>query len=117
MNEIAELERLNRGFIYAVQSSDSVWFDRHLAEDFLNTTPDCTLMGRADFLKHIAKPPGLSDLKEHDVNVRVIGEVAIIHAKTTYTKADGRPAAGRYTDVWAQRDGRWLCVAAHVNRG
>jgi len=24
---------------------------------------------------------------------------------------------GRYTDIWARRNGRWLCVAAHVTRG
>jgi hypothetical protein len=22
-----------------------------------------------------------------------------------------------YTDVWARRQGRWLCVAAHITRG
>jgi hypothetical protein len=42
--------------------------------------------------------------------------VALIHARTTYTKEDGRAGAGRYTDIWQRRDGRWLCVAAHVTR-
>jgi ketosteroid isomerase-like protein len=42
--------------------------------------------------------------------------VAIIHAKTVYTKPDGQPGAGRYTDIWQKREGRWLCVAAHVTR-
>jgi hypothetical protein len=46
----------------------------------------------------------------------VLGDVALIHARTTYTKADGQPGAGRYTDVWAQRGGRWMCVAANVTR-
>ncbi|MGH3129068.1 MAG: DUF4440 domain-containing protein, partial [Gaiellaceae bacterium] len=47
---------------------------------------------------------------------RLLGDVAIIHARTTYTLADGRPGAGRYTDVWARRNGQWLAVAAHVTR-
>jgi hypothetical protein len=34
-----------------------------------------------------------------DVRIRVMGDVAIIHARTTYTLADGRHGAGRYTDV------------------
>ena len=34
-----------------------------------------------------------------------------------YTKPDGHPGFGRYTDIWALRGGRWLCVAAHVTRG
>jgi len=29
---------------------------------------------------------------------------------------DGRAGAGRYTDVWARRQGRWLAVSAHVTR-
>ena len=45
------------------------------------------------------------------------GEVAILRARTTYVKPDGQPGAGRYTDVWARREGRWLCVAANVSRG
>jgi hypothetical protein len=47
-------------------------------------------------------------------NARVRADV--IHARTSYTLADGREGAGRYTDVWARRDGRWLAVAAHVTR-
>jgi hypothetical protein len=46
-----------------------------------------------------------------------MGDFAIIHARTTYTKADGKAGAGRYTDMWALRNGSWLCVAAHVMRG
>jgi ketosteroid isomerase-like protein len=58
-----------------------------------------------------------SDLDEaHDVNIRLMGDFAIIHARTTYDAPDGRPGAGRYTDVWARRQGRWLAVSAHVTR-
>ena len=45
-----------------------------------------------------------------------MGDFAIIHARTTYTLPDGSAGAGRYTDVWARRDGRWLAVSAHVTR-
>jgi ketosteroid isomerase-like protein len=46
-----------------------------------------------------------------------MGDFAIIHAQTRYVKGDGEPGKGRYTDIWARKDGRWLCVAAHVTRG
>ena len=39
-----------------------------------------------------------------------MGDVAVIHARTTYTTADGGAGTGRSTDVWARRDGRWLVV-------
>jgi ketosteroid isomerase-like protein len=45
-----------------------------------------------------------------------MGDFAIIHAATRYTKPDGAEGRGRYTDVWARRNGRWLCVSAHVTR-
>jgi ketosteroid isomerase-like protein len=51
------------------------------------------------------------------VRIRIFGDVALIHARTTYKKPNGEPAAGRYTDVWARQGGGWLCVAAHVTRG
>jgi ketosteroid isomerase-like protein len=111
------LEKLNEGYIRSVQSADVRWFAEHLAEDFLNTNPDGSLVERAAFLAQIARPAGISNLQAHEVRIRPFGEVAIIHARTTYTKADGGRGSGRYTDVWAQRDGRWVCVAAHVTRG
>jgi hypothetical protein len=45
-----------------------------------------------------------------------MGDFAIIHARTSYTTADGKPASGRYTDCWARQNGRWLAVSAHVSR-
>ena len=58
----------------------------------------------------------ITHLAAHDINIRLLGDVAIIHARTTYTLADGAQGSGRYTDVWAKRNGRWLAVAAHVTR-
>jgi ketosteroid isomerase-like protein len=115
--EIAVLRELNRGYVRAVQESDVAWFEKHLADDFLNSNPDCSLVDRAGFLMQIAKAAGIAGLREHDVHIRLFGDVAIIHARTSYAKADGQPGAGRYTDIWTHRQGRWLCVAAHVNRG
>ena len=118
MDDMAELERLNRDYIDAVQGSDVQRFQALLAEDFLNSNPDGSLVDRAGFLAQIARPPGIRGLAASDVRIRVLGDVAIIHARTSYTiKADGSTGSGRYTDIWQRRDGRWQCVAAHVTRG
>ena len=110
------LDHLNTHYIRSVRESDVRWFDEHLTEDFLNTNPDGSLVDRAAFLKQIAPPCPVKNLDVEDVRIRIFGDVALIHARTTYTKADGQPGAGRYTDVWARRGDRWLCVAAHVTR-
>ena len=115
--DIDTLEKLNGGYMKSVETSDVRWFEDKLAEDFLNSNPDGSLVDRAGFLGQIARPATISNFEARDVRIRIMGDIAIIHGRTTYTRADGRAAAGRYTDVWARREGRWLCVAAHVMRG
>jgi ketosteroid isomerase-like protein len=111
------LRRLNEDYVSSVQRSDVRRFDEILAEDFLNTNPDGSLVDRSAFLAQIARPVAISGLEPRDVRIRILGDVAIIHARTTYTKPDGTTGSGRYTDIWARRQGRWLAVAAHVTRG
>jgi ketosteroid isomerase-like protein len=110
------LRELNTDFVRSVQMSDVRRFEEILADDFLNSNPDGTLVDRKAFLAQIARPAMISDLEAHDVRIRIMGDIAIIHGRTTYTKADRRAGAGRYTDVWTRRKGRWLCVSAHVTR-
>ena len=114
--DVDSLGQLNRDYIRSVQTSDVRRFDEILAEDFFCSNPDGSLVNRAGFLAQTARPVTISKLEAHDVRVRIIGDVAIIHARTTYTMPDGRAGAGRYTDVWARRQGRWLAVSAHVTR-
>jgi ketosteroid isomerase-like protein len=106
---------LNADYIRAVQTSDVDRFKQILADDFLCTQSDGSLLNRDAFLKHTANPSGLSNLEAHDVNVRLMGDVAIVHARTTFVTSGGA-RSGRYTDVWARRGGRWVAVSAHVTR-
>jgi len=115
-SDLELLKALNEDYIHSVQHSDVKRFGEILADDFLCSNPDGSLIDRAQFLRQTAAPVTISNLKAHDVNVRVLGDVAIIHARTTYTLADGREGKGRYTDVWARRSGKWVAVSAHVTR-
>ena len=112
----ATLQALNREYIRSVSEADVRWFDAHLSADFVNSSPDCSRLDRAGFLAQIGRGSTVTKLDIEDVLIRELGDVALIHARTTYVKADGQPGAGRYTDVWARRDGRWVCVAANVTR-
>jgi len=107
---------LNQDYIQSVQNSDVSRFQQILADDFLCSQPNGSLLDREGFLKHTAVAAKIWNLEAHDVKVRLLGNVAIIHARTTYTMPDGRSASGRYTDVWARRNGRWLAISAHVTR-
>ena len=115
--DVEILDKLNKAYVDSVQKSDVRWFDEHLSEDFLNSNPDGSIVDRAGFLAQIAKPVALKGIEPREVKIRLFGDFAIIHAKTVYRKPDGHTGAGRYTDIWQRRDGRWQCVAAHVTRG
>ncbi|HEX3724518.1 MAG TPA: nuclear transport factor 2 family protein [Nitrolancea sp.] len=110
------LEELNRAYIHSVQHSDVARFDELLSSDFRCSNPDGTLIDRAGFLAQTARPVTISNLEANDVEIRLMGDFAIIHATTSYALPDGSPGHGRYTDVWARQNGDWLCVSAHVTR-
>ncbi len=111
------LSRLNEDYVHSVLTSNTQRFDEILAGDFRNTAPDGTITDRAGFLALIARPSNLKALRADDVEIRIFGDTAIIHARTEYETLDGRRGTGRYTDIWhREADGQWLAVAAHVTR-
>jgi ketosteroid isomerase-like protein len=105
--DIGALNALNRDYIHSVQHGDVQRFEEILAEDFLCSNPDGSLVDKKQFLAQTARPVTISDLTPQEVRVRILGDVAIIHARTSYTTADGEQRNGRYTDVWARRDEEW----------
>ena len=112
----AVLQELNRNFVRSVDEANVAWFDANLAADFLNTTPDRSLIDRKAFLAQIGRGSTDKNIREHDVMIRILGDFAIIHARTTYMNPDGTQGSGRYTDDYQFRDGRWQCVSAHYTR-
>jgi ketosteroid isomerase-like protein len=114
--DLDTLFQLNSDYIDSVQNSDVARFDQILAADFRCSNPDGTLVDREGFLAQTARPVTISDIAAHDVEIRILGDVAIIHATTSYTLPDGSPGHGRYTDVWARQNGHWRAVSAHVTR-
>ena len=115
-SDLDALTALNRDYINSVQHGDVRRFDEILAEDFLCSNPDGSLVDKKGFLAQTARPVTISGLAIDDVKIRILGDVAIIHARTSYATAEGERLHGRYTDVWARREGSWLAVSAHVTR-
>ncbi|HLZ27271.1 MAG TPA: nuclear transport factor 2 family protein [Chloroflexota bacterium] len=115
--DLEALAALNRDYVQSVQHGDVRRFDELLADDFLASNPDGSLVNKQQFLEQTARPVTIRGLAAHDVRIRLLGDdFAIVHARTSYTTASGEQRQGRYTDVWARRDGRWLAVSAHVTR-
>ncbi len=115
--DLAVLSQLNEDYVCSVLTSNAKRFSEILAADFRNTGPDGSITDRQGFLELIARPSNLKTLRAVDVEIRIFGDTAIIHARTEYETADGRLGNGRYTDIWHRdADGRWLAIAAHVTR-
>ena len=110
------LHSLNHDYIASVQHGDVRRFNEILATEFYCSNPDGSLINREGFLAQTARPVTIRNLQAHDVVIRLFGDMAIIHARTTYTLQDGGHGAGRYTDVWARQNDSWRCVSAHVTR-
>src|SRR5256885_15719102 len=98
-SDLEILTSLNRDYIRSVQNGDVGRCDEILAADFRCSNPDGSLVDRAGFLAQTARPVTIANLAAHDVEIRMFDDLAIIHARTSYTTSDGRPGAGRHTDV------------------
>jgi ketosteroid isomerase-like protein len=109
------LRRLNDDYIHSDQNSDVARYEEFLAADFTATLPDLIFRDRKEFLDLIAQPRPFTDLTLHDVKVRILGDVALLHGRVTYTtKHDGEHREALYTDTYQRRAGTWMCVAGEV---
>ena len=118
-SDLETLTALNDTYIRCVVEADTRRFADILADDFLCSNPDASIVDKPAFLLQIERIGTFRSMDIGDVRIRVIGannDAALIHATTTFVTADGRTGRGRYTDGWAKRDGRWLAVFAHVTR-
>src|SRR4051812_8362731 len=113
--DLDTLTALNRDYTESVQQGDVKRFETLLADDFMCSNPDGSLLDKAEFLKMAAKPVTISGLVAENVRVRLLGDFAIIHGRFNSRSADGKQRRGRYTDNWARRDGTWVAVSAHFN--
>jgi hypothetical protein len=113
--DLDTLAALNRDYFVSVQNGDVRRFEEILADDFLCSNPDGTLLDKSEFLDRTAQPVTISGLVAENVRIRLLGDFAIIHGRYDSRAADGKQRRGRYTDNWVRRDGAWVAVSAHYN--
>jgi hypothetical protein len=113
--DLDTLTALNLDFFTSVQKGDVKRFEEILADDFMMSTPDGSLLDKAEYLEFTARPVTISGLVAEDVRIRLLGDFAIIHGRFNSRSADGKLRRGRYTDNWARRDGTWVAVSGHFH--
>src|SRR3954447_16076758 len=103
--DLDTLTALNLDFLASVQKGDVKRFEEILADDFMSSHPDGSLLDKAEFLKLTEQPVTIRGLVAEDARIHLLGDFAIIRGRFSSHSADGKPRRGRYTDNWARRDG------------
>jgi hypothetical protein len=89
-----------------------------LAPEWRVTHVDGRVMTRAQVLDMVfgSPEPPFKDAVEDEIDVRLMGETAVVTGRNTVTLHDGSKLVLRFTDVVHRRDGRWVVVSSHATR-
>jgi hypothetical protein len=94
--ELEVLQQLNCGYLNSDQNGDVKWYSEVLAaEDFMSSLPDLLLCEKKQFLEMMAASRPFTELKAHDVKVRILEDFATIHARITFRTLDGVEREGQ----------------------
>jgi hypothetical protein len=116
----AELSILNGRFIKNFLDQDVASHRKIIHEDFVCIESDGKIVQRDEYLKNWATDFANSDYTSFsykDEFIRIFGNMALVRAKTVYTKKiDGRSVEGYtiYTDTYVKENGRWQCVQVQI---
>jgi uncharacterized protein (TIGR02246 family) len=108
----ATVLRLEDDWRVAKHKNDTAALLSLLASDVTFIGTSGSLRDRADYIASRATSsiPRASTYEYSELRVRVLGPVAIVTGRAA-TTGQGVAFQARFTDVWAQREGRWQLVA------
>jgi len=108
----ATILRLEDDWRLAQHRNDTTALLSLLAADVTFIGTSGSLRDRADYLASRATSamPRATTYEYSELRVRVLGSVAIVTGRAA-TTGEGVAFQARFTDVWAQREGRWQLVA------
>jgi len=116
MTDHERLSELNEAYIRASLSSDTNWYDKYLADDFVCINPDATLLDKAQFLRMVAGGSDQATYNLDVVHIRVFADVALIRAIGSWRTHAGVSGISHYTDVYVRRGEDWKVVSAQISR-
>jgi ketosteroid isomerase-like protein len=120
----AVITDLEKAWDRAYLGRDTEGLSRLLADDYVLTDASGARLTKHDYLTAVVRAPDMSRVKSWDgekLEVRVSGQTATV---TGESAVKGRPrgrgyvveARYRFTDTWAERDGRWVAVSTTATK-
>jgi hypothetical protein len=101
-------------------TQDAKVVDGILAPDWIGRGWTGRQSNKAKALAQVKDPTSkVTAIKNHDVVVRVFGNVAVVQGYDDETSVDkGKDSSGTYnwTDVFQKRDGRWVAIASQSTK-
>jgi ketosteroid isomerase-like protein len=117
MSDESTLNRLNARYIESLMKADVDWYREHLADDFVCIEANGTVLDKERFLRKTAEGPDLADYRLAQVQIRLFGDLALVHGTGLFRRRDATTGTSRYTDVYRRVDGdEWKVISAQITR-
>ena len=107
-----------RAWIDAALKYDVSWFERNLADTFVNTDEEGVVTNKASMIDDVTnRADSFEDISYLDLKVRTYGDTAvatgIVKFKGTH-KGKELEGTSQFTDTWILKAGQWQCVASQA---
>jgi len=119
-NDRDKLSALNKQFIRNFLQQDVAAHDQLIHPHFVCIESDGKIVNREEYLKNWASDYDRSGYQSFDYTdefIRIFHDMALVRAKTVYTKlVNGKLVKGYtvYTDTYVKENGQWKCVQAQI---
>lgn len=117
---IAELTRQADAWDKAIIRKDRAAIEANMAEDFRQIDGEGDVETKAGFVNGLVSAKlEIDPYTVEEFDVRLYGNVALLSGRTRMTgRYDGKPFKShyRYTDIYAQRDGKWQIVSVQISK-
>lgn len=112
-----DIRELNRDFSVATWTGDSLWFEDHLADEYILITPSGEVRNKREVIRELTTSGVRMDAYEpQDVHIRIYGSTAVVTGRMVQRFSVGGMRYARevrYTDVYSKRKAKWLLVSSH----
>jgi ketosteroid isomerase-like protein len=112
-----QLEAIEAQLASTWKNHDCAGWGALLADDWAVTHIDAQVIGKAQALEMCRSGPPVTSTVDQ-LAVRSYGDTAIVTGRTRATVSGPEPQTVtlRFTDVFVQRQARWIVIASHATR-